>query len=73
MPGSQARLAEFNKFKRENEKDMALVANHIVGLHDNAVDTARELRKIKVRQVAGFVAGVATVVGLTIAHHHGDK
>jgi hypothetical protein len=73
MPGSQARLAEFNAFKRHNAKDMAQVAKHIVSLHNNAVDVNRELRKIKRRQMVGFVAGVATIVGLTLVHHHGDK
>lgn len=67
---AQHRHVEFDRFKKANRAELDSIENHVVNLHENAVATARELRKIKAQQVAGLVASVATVIGLTIMHHH---
>lgn len=67
---AQHRHAEFDKFKKANRAELNGIEQNVIDLHENSVAVARELRKIKTQQVAGLVAGVATVIGLMMAHHH---
>lgn len=67
---AQHRHAEFDRFKKANRAELNAIESHVVDLHENSVAVARELRKIKAQQIANAVLGVATVVGLTLAHHH---
>ena len=67
---AQHRHAEFDRFKKANRAELNAIESHVVDLHDNSVAVARELRKIKAQQITQAVLGVATVVGLTLAHHH---
>lgn len=67
---AQHRHVEFDKFRKANRAELNGIENNILDLHENSVAVARELRKIKAQQIAGLVTGVATIIGLTIAHHH---
>lgn len=67
---AQHRHADFDKFKKANRAELNAIESHVVDLHENSVAVARELRKIKAQQITQAVLGVATVVGLTLAHHH---
>lgn len=67
---AQHRHVEFDRFRKANRAELNGIEQNIIDLHGDSVAIARELRKIKTQQLAGLVTCVATVIGLTIAHHH---